>query len=86
MEKEGLIRAVEDLQEEGLTIGTLVTDRHNEIAKWMREEHPEIDHRHDVWHVAKCMLSKCKLSLSCYSYIQLQHLERRWKIGKEKRV
>ena len=31
MEKEGLIRAVEDLQEE-VTIGTLVTDRHNQIV------------------------------------------------------
>ena len=31
MEKEGLIRAVEDLQEE-VIIGTLVTDRHNQIV------------------------------------------------------
>ena len=72
MEKEGLIRAIDDLQEEGLTIGTLVTDRHNQIAKWMREEHPEIDHRYDVWHVAKCMLSKCvNYHFHVTSYIHL---------------
>ena len=44
------------LNEEGLSVGTLVTDRHNQIAKWIRENHPEIDHRYDVWHVAKCRL------------------------------
>ena len=54
MEKEGLIRAVTLLETEGLAIGQLVTDRHTQIAKWMREKHQEIDHRYDVWHTAKC--------------------------------
>ena len=56
MEKEGLVRAVNRLDKEGLKIGTFVTDRHNQITKWIREKHPEIDHRFDVWHVAKCKI------------------------------
>ena len=55
MEKEGLVRAVKHLKDNELEIGTLVTDRHLQIAKWARENIPETDHRYDVWHVSKCM-------------------------------
>jgi hypothetical protein len=54
MEKEGLVRAIDRVYDEGLKISTLITDRHSQISKWIRETHPEIDHRYDVWHVAKC--------------------------------
>lgn len=53
MEKEGLVRAIKKLQEYGLEINTLVTDRHRQIAKWMREVQPNITHYFDVWHLAK---------------------------------
>jgi hypothetical protein len=53
MEKEGLKRSILHLQSNNLEISTLITDRHLQIAKWMREVHPEIDDRFDVWHVAK---------------------------------
>ena len=33
MEKEGLIRAINVLQENDLSVGTLVTDRHSQVAK-----------------------------------------------------
>lgn len=55
MEKEGLHRCVEFVYEQGLTIDTLVTDRHKQINKWLRESHPEVKHYYDVWHVAKGM-------------------------------
>lgn len=55
MEKEGLSRALQYLHDKGLVIQILVTDRHRQIAKWMRESHPEIKHYFDVWHVAKGM-------------------------------
>lgn len=58
MEKEGLVRGVQLLKKKRFKIGTLVTDRHKQIAKWLRENEPHIDHRYDVWHMAKCMLLK----------------------------
>ena len=33
MEKEGLVRAVNKLQQEGFKVDTLVTDRHSQISK-----------------------------------------------------
>ena len=54
MEKEGLIRAIRRLEDEGMAVGSIITDRHAQIAKWLRDNHSEIDHRYDVWHLAKC--------------------------------
>lgn len=53
MEKEGLIRGLASLQEKGIEIETLVTDRHASVAKWLQENHPDIKHKYDVWHIAK---------------------------------
>ena len=50
MDKEGLHRVLEFLKD--LTVGTLVTDRHQQITKWIKEEHPNVKHYFD-WHVAK---------------------------------
>ena len=52
-----MIRAVQKLQENGLEVGTLVTDRHSQIAKWIREELPDTTHFYDVWHLAKGIYS-----------------------------
>ena len=57
MEREGLFRSIKFMQQEGLEIEMLVTDRHVQIAKWMRENQPRIRHRYDVWHVAKSKLT-----------------------------
>lgn len=53
MEKEGLHRALEYVRQNSLEVGVLVTDRHQQINKWIRESHPQIKHYFDVWHVAK---------------------------------
>ena len=53
MEKEGLHRTMDFLKGEGLQIGVLVTDRHKQIDKWIRETHPEVKHYYDIWHVVK---------------------------------
>ena len=53
MELEGLKRAVKKINEYGMEIGTLITDRHQQISKWLRETHPDIKHYYDVWHLAK---------------------------------
>ena len=53
MEKEGLVRAVQLLHSNDLTVGILVTDRHSQITKWVRENLPNTHHYYDVWHLAK---------------------------------
>ena len=53
MEKEGLQRVLQFIQQQDLTIEVLVTDRHRQINKWLQECYPNITHYYDVWHVAK---------------------------------
>ena len=53
MEMEGLFRALEFLDANSLEVGTLITDRHKQICKFVHKQYPDIDHRYDVWHVSK---------------------------------
>ncbi|XP_049447488.1 uncharacterized protein LOC125897969 [Epinephelus fuscoguttatus] len=53
MEKEGLIRSLAFLDESGVKAASLVTDRHPQVQKYLREQRPDIMHYYDVWHVAK---------------------------------
>ncbi|KAJ4944111.1 hypothetical protein JOQ06_012656 [Pogonophryne albipinna] len=53
METTGLERSLAHLERQGLAVGTMVTDRHRQIAKWLRETYPHIEHLYDIWHVAK---------------------------------
>ena len=66
MGKEGLHRALEYVEQNSLEVGVLVTDRHQQINKWIRESHPQIKHYFYVWHVAKCE----------YCYTQRQKLRK----------
>ncbi len=53
MEKEGLARVLDFLNSKEIIVKALVTDRHVQINKWLRENHGNINHYYDVWHVAK---------------------------------
>ena len=53
MEKEGLERVLNFLHLHELSVSVIVTDRHKQINKWLRETHPDIKHYYDAWHVAK---------------------------------
>ncbi|XP_064205610.1 uncharacterized protein LOC135262525 [Anguilla rostrata] len=53
-----LDRSLQFLEESGLTVGCLVTDRHPQIQKYVREEKPAVIHYYDVWHVAKSVSRK----------------------------
>jgi solute carrier family 8 (sodium/calcium exchanger) len=53
MEKEGLVRGIDFFKEKGISIGHFVSDRHLQVAKWVRENLPDTRHSIDVWHVAK---------------------------------
>ena len=46
MEKEGLVRSLTLLKKK-FKVGTLVTDRHKQIAKWLRQNAKTTDHRYD---------------------------------------
>ena len=53
MEHEGLVRTLRFFGNNSVVVGTLVTDRHKQIAKYIRETHPEIKHQYYVWHISK---------------------------------
>jgi hypothetical protein len=53
MEKEGFTRGISFFEQMGLDIDLLITDRHRAIAKWIRENLPDVEHKYDIWHVAK---------------------------------
>ncbi|XP_033117101.1 uncharacterized protein LOC117117029 [Anneissia japonica] len=55
MELEGLKLGVAAIGMEQLKIQALVTDRHAQVAKWIRENLKDIQHYYDVWHVAKSL-------------------------------
>ncbi|CAL9690969.1 unnamed protein product [Knipowitschia caucasica] len=55
MELEGLKRCRNDV--EGLSIKALVTDRHRQVAKWIRESW-KVPHFYDCWHVVKGLSKK----------------------------
>ncbi|XP_069133572.1 uncharacterized protein [Argopecten irradians] len=58
MEKEGLVRAIHKLHQEHVVVDTIVTDRHVQIKKWVRETMVNTRHCFDVWHVAKGLKKK----------------------------
>lgn len=65
MELEGLKRCLAYLTEKEVNVTDLVTDRHSQVKKYMRES-TNIRHWFDVWHVAKGMHD---LDSDCLSYM-----------------
>ncbi len=53
MEPACFQRAVNTLQEQGIKIDVLTTDRLPSIRKIMRDEYPNIHHEFDIWHVVE---------------------------------
>lgn len=53
MEKEGFERSLRQLEQRGVTVHMIVTDRHPGVMKFIRENRPNILHRYDAWHMAK---------------------------------
>ncbi|KAL3877441.1 hypothetical protein ACJMK2_035147 [Sinanodonta woodiana] len=58
MELEGLKRCLAFLSSEDVTVSHLITDRHSQVKKYLKDKHPEIMHMFDVWHVAKGVYKK----------------------------
>ncbi|XP_078142320.1 uncharacterized protein LOC139930535 [Centroberyx gerrardi] len=51
MEKEGLKRSLALLEDRGVKLDSIVTDRHPQIQKFLRDK--DIQHFYDVWHLQK---------------------------------
>ena len=67
MELEGLICCRKELSDEEITVGSLTTDRHVSVDKYMATQ-LKIDHFFDTWHITKSMtLSLCFLIVSQFS-------------------
>lgn len=49
----GFIRSIANIESKGLKIETVVSDRHLQIQKHVRENMPNTTHNYDIWHVAK---------------------------------
>ncbi|KAF4114136.1 uncharacterized protein LOC131539617 [Onychostoma macrolepis] len=56
MEKEGLARSLALLESRGVNLDCIVTDRHPQVQKFLRERN--ITHYYDVWHMAKGISKK----------------------------
>ena len=73
MEVEGLKRGLTFLEERGLQTKRLVTDRHIQVKKYPREQKPQIDHRFDVWHIAKSLFGRLIIILALPTVMHAVH-------------
>ena len=53
MEHEALVRAVGCINNAGLKISQIITDRHKQNEAWIRRNMPDTSHYFDIWHVSK---------------------------------
>lgn len=64
MEFYGFKKTLNFLLDQDMNITKFVSDRHLSIAAFMRDVHPEIKHRFDLWHIAKSKLKVLTVVLS----------------------
>ena len=62
MELEYLKRRLLYLNKANVPVKKLVTDRHGQVASYMAEQRPDIEHNYDAWHLAKCLYFKSSSS------------------------
>ena len=58
MEKEGFSRCLQDLEEKGIIINRLATDRLVSISSSTKKDFPHINHQYDVWHLSQWVVKK----------------------------
>ena len=58
MEVEGLKQCLDKLNDHGVEICTLATDRHPSVRKTMADDYPQIRHEYDLWHIVKSLKKK----------------------------
>jgi solute carrier family 8 (sodium/calcium exchanger) len=52
-----LIKAIKKIEDHELEVDLIVTGRHKQFSKWLREEMPVTKHKYGIWHVAKGMFT-----------------------------
>ena len=68
MEKLGFVNVLEKIENEGLRIRSITTDRHVQIRAYLAKSRTDIIHQFDIWHVARSIkkkLSKKAKTKSC---------------------
>ncbi|KAL9975035.1 hypothetical protein ACROYT_G012151 [Oculina patagonica] len=58
MEIKGFQDALFTVESQGIEVCVISTDRHSQISKEMRVNHPDKDHQYDPWHLAKSISKK----------------------------
>ena len=58
MEKQGMIKVLDEMKERKKKISQVTTDRHGQIKKYLREKRSDISHQFDIWHFCKSILKK----------------------------
>uniref|UniRef100_A0A671PRE8 Uncharacterized LOC107702177 n=1 Tax=Sinocyclocheilus anshuiensis TaxID=1608454 RepID=A0A671PRE8_9TELE len=62
MEIRGFKEALKSIEENGVKVSSISTDRHPQIVKEMRASNQEKHHEFDPWHVAKGVLKKMAIA------------------------
>ena len=60
MELEGIQRIIQLFDRSQVKVRALVTDRHRQIAAWLRKNWQGVKHYFDCWHIAKSIKKKLK--------------------------
>lgn len=58
MEKEAFKKTIDSLEDQGVEVIGVATDRHAGISALIRNEYPELKHEYDMWHSAKSIGKK----------------------------
>ena len=64
MELQGLIELFDYLDSQGIDVAAFVSDRHTQIAAYMRTTKETILHIFDIWHICKGMCCTFNVSLA----------------------
>ena len=60
LETEGFKDCLSQLETDNINVQKISTDRNKQIAKWLRENRPNLNHRFDPWHFSKNIKSKLR--------------------------
>lgn len=60
LELKGFQNCLEELQNENCIVEIFATDRNRQLAKWLREQRPNITHKFDPWHFSKNIKAKLR--------------------------
>ncbi|XP_071965513.1 uncharacterized protein [Antedon mediterranea] len=58
MELKGLQKTLDVFKDFKVNISTIVSDRHRQLQKYLRDNFPDIKHYFDCWHIAKSIKKK----------------------------